>query len=659
MRTFIPLLVVLALAANLVSAADVSITREADGSFAASTNNYTARIGPDGNLRSLVSGGTEFLMSGYRGVVGGSYLTITEGNPWKADAFKFDKVEQTGPETVTASADKHRLAYKFRPDGLELDFAHAGPPTIYTFVLNPALKDMQERSSGEAVPYKTVWRDGTITLYDEKGANVTFPTGALYYIAKNSAEKPDTDPMVVQVWMPQTWGDQVLTKTLTVHAKPTVADALQAYLDISPGNYLFPGGQEADLRLRMRMRFPDLPLEGTVELAAQEFLTKKEMAQERQAVKLAALGEGEVSFGVTPPPGFYAGRITVKQGEEVLAVREFPFAYDLAGMTPPERPADFDKFWDDTLAEQEKIPPDWQLTLERETADYRLYRTTFTGLFNRKFHAWLSVPVKEGKYPASLTLPPSGINVAYLPAMGPGIVGMSLAIAGQELTLPPEGRFPLDPYFRLGWDYFRTGIESRETWYYRVVYAACSRAVDLLASREETDATRIAVSGGSQGGGLSFITAALNPRVGLAVCGSPGLFGLEWKLRHLGPAYWPPIDVVDENNQPVTDEAALEKRTAVARYGDAANFAPRIKCAVLLNLGLQDHVTCPAGALAAWPRLRGASIRGLLADPWGGHNGPRGGQWLGSVWTQALHAGKMESVLEYTKADVLPVVIEK
>jgi cephalosporin-C deacetylase len=171
--------------------------------------------------------------------------------------------------------------------------------------------------------------------------------------------------------------------------------------------------------------------------------------------------------------------------------------------------------------------------------------------------------------------------------------------------------------------------------------------------------TKIAVGGGSQGGGLSFIAAALNPKVGVAVCGSPGLFGLEWKLRYLGPAYWPPIDLVDENNQPVNDEAALEKRIAVVRYGDAANFAPRIKCAVLLELGLQDHVTCPAGALASWSRLSNAGIRGLLADPWGGHNGPRGGQWLGSTWMQALYSGKMDTVVEVTKADVLPVVVEK
>ncbi len=640
-------------------AAEVTVTPAEGGGFVATSTNYTARVGTDGNLRSLVSGGTEFLLDGLKGVVGAGYLTIREGNPWQAEAYQFAQVEQTAADAVTASGENHKLIYKFVEDGIEFTFQHTADPTIFHFTINPAIQDMQERNSGESVPYKTTWRDGTIALYSETGANVTLPPGALYYIAKNSAEKPDTDPMVLQVWMPRTWQDQTITQRVTIHARPTVSDALQANLNVVPSNHLFPGGEKATLALKMRMRFPDLPLDAVVELAAREFLTKQEVTRAETTVKLDPLGEGEAAFAVQVPPGFYEGLMTVKQGEETLATRTFPFAYDIAHMTPPERPADFDKFWDDTLAEQEAIDAVWQLTLEKETADYRLYRTVFNGLLGRKFHAWLSVPTKEGKYPASLTLPPSGINVAYLPAMGPNVVGMSLAIAGQELTIP-EGMtsFPLDPYFRLGWDYFRTGIESRETWYYRAVYAACSRAVDLLASRPETDAARIAVSGGSQGGGLSFITAGLNPKVGVAVCGSPGLFGLEWKLRHLGPAYWPPIDLVDEANQPMEDAAQLEQRISVARYGDAASFAPRIKAAVLLNLGLQDHVTSPAGALSAWAQLTNAPYKGLLADPWGGHNGPRGGQWLGSAWSQALYSGNLDQVLTYTQADVLPVLLE-
>ncbi|MBI3923862.1 MAG: hypothetical protein HY318_20740, partial [Armatimonadetes bacterium] len=80
---------------------------------------------------------------------------------------------------------------------------------------------------------------------------------------------------------------------------------------------------------------------------------------------------------------------------------------------------------------------------------------------------------------------------------------------------------------------------------------------------------------------------------------------------------------------------------------------------VLLNLGLQDQVTSQAGTLAAWSQLKNAKIKALLADPWAGHNGPRGGQGLGSSWWAALSGGKVEDVLQITKTawDGLPVIV--
>jgi cephalosporin-C deacetylase len=637
----------------------VTVTTNADGSFTATCPNYTAQVGADGNLHSLVSGGSEFLLDGPRGLVGAGYQTLTEGD-WKSVPFKFDKTELTAPDTVTATADKHKLTFKFVADEIELGFSHLAPPTIYYFILNPAIKNLQERNSGESVPYRSIPRDGVIAAYNASGANVTFPTGDLYYIARNSAQKLDTDPMVMMDWMGQTWGTQVVTQKITVHASPTLADALQAYLNVTPANFVFPGGAAPTVPLKLHMCFPNLPLDSRLQFTATEFLTKKVVTQTEQPLQLPALGEGEVTFSPPAQPGFYTGVITVKQGDEILATRQFPYAYDIAHLTLPDRPADFDKFWDDTLAEQAKIDPDWQLVVEKQTPAYTLYRTTFTGLAGRKFHAWLSVPTKPGKYPAQLTMMPSGINVAYLPAVGPAVVGMTLAIAGQELTIPAGmTSFPPDPYLRQGTDYWRTGIETRETWYYRIAFAACSRCVDLLASRPEVDVSKISVGGGSQGGGLSFITAALNPKVSMAVCGSSGLFGLEWKLRYLPANWWPPIDPVNDKNEPITDPAALEQRISVVRYGDAANFAPRIHCAVLLCVGLEDHTTCQMATLASWSRLNHASYRALLADPWGGHNGPRGGQWLGSAWNQALAAGNLDQLLTYTQADVLPVVVEK
>jgi len=649
------------LAGVFAFADEVTIGNNADGSFTATTPNYVAKIGADGNMHSLVSAGTEFLLDGYHGLTGSGYLTIVEGKEWTATTYKFDKVVKTANDTVTATADKHALSYRFLPDDIELIFTHTADPTIWYLTLNPANTDVSEKLSGEAIAPKTSWREGEPQVFNAVGANVSLPAGALYYIAKNAAKQPDTDPMVLQVWMPRTWGTSTLTKHITIHARPTTADALQATLSVAQANHLFPGGVPAEVGIDGKSRFPGLPVEATAELTVTNFLTKAVVFTAQKPFRIPAMGQGNVTFAFTQPPGFYLSTLTVKQGTETLTARDCPLAYDIDRMTAPNRPPDFDKFWDDTLSEQEKIPANVQTTVFKEYDGYTLYKIHFDGLFGRRFYAWLSLPKQDGKYPAQLTLPPSGINVAYLPAMGPNIVGMTLAIAGQDVEAPPPGKYyPLDPYFVRGSDYWRTGIQHRDSWYYRAVFAACSRAVDLLAAHPLVDPARIVVAGGSQGGGLSFITAGLNSKVAGAVCGSPGLFGLEWKITQpgMGRAFWPPIEPVDENGQGKDDPPALAALLHTVPYFDAANFAPRITGAVLLNVGLQDSVTSQVGSLSAWHRLINAKYRGLLADPWAGHNGPRGGQWLGSMWMAYIQQGKLDKLLELTKTGDLPVRVE-
>ena len=632
----------LLLLVRVAQAADAPpLTGNPDGSFTATTSNYTAQVGADGNLHSLKSGGTEFLLDGYRGLVGGGYMTFKHGQYWPVTVLRFAKVVQTAPDRLTATAKDHRLTYRFLPDAIELGFTHTAQPCFWYFSVNPAIKDILEHDSGDAITIQNIGfeREGQPHLFASSGANVLLPRASLR-ATRDAGKATSSGPFVEFIWMPPTAANQTLTKRVVIHRKPTVADAMRATLSIPRANHILPGGAPADVGLAARMRFPGLTVDGVVELVLKEFKEKKVAFQQSRPLKLAAMGKTKAMFSVPLPAGFYDGVLTVRQGSAVLVTRVFPLAYDIEHMTPPERPADFDTFWDDTLAEQEKIPVNLQMTLDREHPAYRLYKIRFDGLLGRRFHAWLSLPTAPGKHRAHLTLPPSGVNMTYMPPCG-DIVGMSLAVAGQEVGITQEQL--------KSWDYFRCGIEKRETWYYRAILAACSRAVDILAARPETDLSRICV----QGGGLAFITAALNPKVTMASGSSPGLFGLEWKLRYPNAFNWPPIHF---NKQP--DPKALEERIAVVRYCDAANFAPRIRGAVLLNVGLQDHVTMPVGVLSAWQRLGNARVRALLADPWGGHNGPRGAGTLWTQWAGKLAAGQLDDVAQFTRAEFLPVLVE-
>src|SRR5207248_11312059 len=55
------------------------------------------------------------------------------------------------------------------------------------------------------------------------------------------------------------------------------------------------------------------------------------------------------------------------------------------------------------------------------------------------------------------------------------------------------------------------GVLDPATYYYRRVMTDAARAIDTVRERPEVDAARVAVTGGSQGGGLSLAAAALVP----------------------------------------------------------------------------------------------------------------------------------------------------
>jgi cephalosporin-C deacetylase-like acetyl esterase len=201
-------------------------------------------------------------------------------------------------------------------------------------------------------------------------------------------------------------------------------------------------------------------------------------------------------------------------------------------------------------------------------------------------YGWLGVPVGKGPFPAILTLPYAGVYPLSGSATGEWIgwaqkdfIAMGISIHNCEPDLSAEAYKKL-PQFSSGY-YAFVGRNNRETSYFLRAFLGCIRAIDYLTSRPDWDKKNMIVTGSSQGGGLSIVTAGLDSRVTAMAANVPAL------CEHTGkfsgrPSGWP--NLVSPKDTGVVAN--------VSTYFDAVNFARHIQSPTLISVGFID-TTCP------------------------------------------------------------------
>ena len=184
---------------------------------------------------------------------------------------------------------------------------------------------------------------------------------------------------------------------------------------------------------------------------------------------------------------------------------KFSFAVDPEKMTTvSDTPPDFAQYWARAKRELAGIEPQYKLIKVDSlgTSARDCYVVEMHSLGNVLIRAWLFLPKKPGKYPAVLSV--QGYSSVMQPDWtfdDPNVVRLGLNIRGHG-----NSRDDVNPGFP---GYLYSGIQDKEKFIYRGSYMDCFRAIDFLFWRPEVDTTRVAVEGGSQGGALSFATAAL------------------------------------------------------------------------------------------------------------------------------------------------------
>ena len=284
-----------------------------------------------------------------------------------------------------------------------------------------------------------------------------------------------------------------------------------------------------------------------------------------------------------------------------MALIDLPLA-ELERYRPAiERPADFDQFWDTVLAEVEALPRE----LELERIDYpargvHVYRATFSGIGGARMAGWYMTPDEEGPFPGLAFYHGyswlRGEPWGYLPWTAQGYAVLAVDVRGQGGDSEDHHAYP--PGAVGGW--MTRGIADPATYYYRDVYGDAAQTVEVLAARPEIDASRIATAGGSQGGGLSLVAAALNPRVAAVAADIPFLCHFRRALA-VSDSY--PYKELDDYLLRHPDREASMWRTLP--YFDVLNLANRIRCPVLISVGLRDLVCPPSTIYAVYNHLSG------------------------------------------------------
>jgi cephalosporin-C deacetylase len=276
----------------------------------------------------------------------------------------------------------------------------------------------------------------------------------------------------------------------------------------------------------------------------------------------------------------------------------------------PDRsePADFDAFWQDTLAQTRSHP----LEPRFEPAGYGLrmveaFDLTFAGYAGQPIKGWLILPKqRSGRLPCVveylgygggrgfptqwLFFPSAGYATLVMDTRGQG----SSWLNGDTPDLEPDGSNPQYPGF------MTRGILSPTTYYYRRLITDAVRAVETARSHPDVDPDRIAVSGGSQGGGLSLAVGGLSPEVKACLPDVPFLCHYRRATELIDTS--PYSEIVHFLK---THRDKVETVFNTLSYFDGLNFAARSNAPALFSVGLRDDTCPPSTVYAAYNHYKG------------------------------------------------------
>lgn len=323
-------------------------------------------------------------------------------------------------------------------------------------------------------------------------------------------------------------------------------------------------------------------------------------------------GTIRIHAGTMQTPGFLRCIVTAEYGgKQYKQMATVAFAEEQIQPTVT-MPADFDAFWTKAKQELAQLPVDAKFTLlpERSSALTNVYHVSIQNYGTSRLYGMLCVPKKEGKYPAVLQVPGAGIR-PYNPDLelaDKGVIVFTIGIHGIPVNLDPSVYNDLNNGALKG--YFFFNADHKDRYYYKRVYLGCIRSVDFIYSLPQFNGSTLGVSGNSQGGALSIVTAALDERVKFLAAVHPALSDLTgYHFNRAGG--WPHFYA--EANAWFSNTSRVKETLP---YYDVVNFARSIKVKGFYTWGFNDDVCPPTSMYAAYNTIMAPKQLSLFKDSW-------------------------------------------
>lgn len=305
-------------------------------------------------------------------------------------------------------------------------------------------------------------------------------------------------------------------------------------------------------------------------------------------------------------PGFVAVEVRYPAG-----AKEFTSAGAGVGFAPEqlkpvcEEPEDFDRFWNNAIAEQAKIPADMIVTPlpEFDEPGYNAFRISFANINNTRIHGFMTIPSAPGKYPMFLSVPGAGprdtrpIKLEEVDNLKAITVVLNVFPFELPTSYDAAEKLLAEHYNGMPMSYYHAEKDYHDFFFYRAI-VGINRAVNELAHHPKYNG-KMVYWGSSQGGAMGLALTALNKNIGATVVNVPA----DFHKLFLRAEY-------------ASGDKGYQR---YAGYFAAENFARRITVPVMTSAGLIDF-GCSPTTISRWFNLLKNKDKRIVYIPGMGHD---------------------------------------